>query len=45
MVWIRIPSLNLAFYDENILMAMAIGKPDMNTYTQCRNVDGLLEFV
>ncbi|KAG6793591.1 hypothetical protein POTOM_002806 [Populus tomentosa] len=28
MVWIRIPSLNLAFYDENILMAMAIGKPD-----------------
>lgn len=28
MVWIRIPSPNLAFYDENILMAMAIGKPD-----------------
>lgn len=36
MVWICIPSLNLVFYDENLLMAMAlaIGKPirvDMHT--------------
>lgn len=36
MVWICIPSLNLVFYDENLLMAtaLAIGKPirvDMHT--------------
>jgi hypothetical protein len=39
MVWIRIPNLNLVFYDENLLMVMTLtGKPikeDMHT----RNVE------